>query len=193
MPSIISALLAGTETWGVTEEEKAAPFAVDELGMEGASHLYRGVTVNAPAPVVFRWLLQLKAAPYSYDLLDNFGRQSPRELTPGLENLEAGQTFMFIFNLAGWTPDKSVTLRLKPFLSPGGFMGDTAISYDIRERDEGGVRLLAKIAVRYAWGPFGWPTRLLLPSGDLVMMRKQLLTLKELAEGQSQTPPAMEA
>jgi hypothetical protein len=80
--------------------------------------LFRGVTVRARAPVVFRWLCQLRVAPYSYDWLDNLGRRSPRTLTPGAERLELGQRVMGIFELVGFEPDRHLTLRLrKPGIS----------------------------------------------------------------------------
>ena len=70
-------------TWGTTPEERARPYPCDRW-LEGANDAYwRGVTVRAEPAVVFRWLCQLKVAPYSYDWIDNWGRQSPRTLTPG--------------------------------------------------------------------------------------------------------------
>ena len=38
---------------------------------------YRGVTLNAPTFVVFRWLCQIRVAPYSYDWIDNFAPAKP--------------------------------------------------------------------------------------------------------------------
>lgn len=73
--------------WGTTAPERARPYPCDELVPSSDGALFRGVSVEAPAAVVFRWLCQLRAAPYSYDLLDNRGRRSPQELTPGLERL----------------------------------------------------------------------------------------------------------
>ena len=69
------------------------------------------MSVEAAPPLVFRWLCQLKQAPYSYDLLDNLGRRSPRELTPGAERLAVGQRFMSIFTLVSYAPDEQLTLR----------------------------------------------------------------------------------
>jgi hypothetical protein len=185
MPSIISALLGGSAKWGVTEEETLLEYPADKLGMIHHEALWRGITINAPAAIVFRWLLQLKVAPYSYDLLDNLGRESPRVLTPGLENLKQGQTFMFVFRLTGFEKDKSLTMTLRP----GSILGDGGISYLILESGDGSVRLLAKLLIRHAPGPLGWPARLLLAPGDLVMMRKQFLTIKQLAEEQAAGKP----
>ena len=44
-------------------------------------------------------------------------------------------------------------------------------------------RLVVKLVVRYPGGVTGTLMRQLLPWGDLVMMRRQLLNLKGLAEG----------
>ena len=71
-----------------------------------------------PAARCFRWLCQLRVAPYSYDWIDNRGRRSPQELTPGLDQLEVGQTFMSFFVLRSFTPGRELTLGTREG-SPG--------------------------------------------------------------------------
>ena len=140
------------------------------------------MTVHAPPATLFRWLCQLRAAPYSYDWIDNWGRRSPRQLIPGLENLEIGQTMMTIFDLIDFEKDRHVTCRIKP-RSPGSrLFGDVVVSYLIIPRSDRESRLLAKLRVGYPCGLRGSLMRLVLPPGDLVMMRRQLLNLKRLAE-----------
>jgi len=46
----------------------------------------------------------------SYDVLDNLGRGSPKELTPGADELEAGQRVMTIFHLASFAQDRHITI-----------------------------------------------------------------------------------
>ena len=164
--------------WGSTPDERAEGFPCDRLAPRAPMRLYRAVDVQAPAEIVFRWLCQLRAAPYSYDLIDNGGRRSPQALTPGLERLEAGQRFMRIFRLVEFEPGRSITV-----LSRGTVFGEVAVTYRVRERGGSGSRLVAKLLVTPPAGPLGsLPARGLLAAGDLVMMRRQLLNLAGLAE-----------
>jgi hypothetical protein len=166
--------------WGSTAADRAIAFPCDAFIDEAADTLWRAVDVDAPAPTVFRWLCQLRVAPYSYDWIDNWGRTSPRTLTPGLDALDEGQRVMTIFDLVAFEPDRHLTLRLRRANGP---FGDVALTYLVVPRGSAGSRLVVKVRWRYASPPI--PARLarvVLPWGDLVMMRKQLLTLKALAE-----------
>jgi hypothetical protein len=168
-------------TWGTRPEERARPFPCDELAPAGAVSLWRGTTVHAPAAAVFRWLCQLRAAPYSYDWIDNLGRRSPRELTPGLDRLEVGQRVMTIFELASFEAGRHLTLVMRRGAGERAF-GRIWVTYEVVAEDSGTSRLLAKLRVVPGGGLRGVVLRHLLPWGDLVMMRKQLHTLARLAE-----------
>jgi len=162
--------------WGATAAEQAAAYPCDDLAPEPAEAWFRAVTVRAPRSIVFRWLCQLRVAPYSYDLLDNGGRRSPRTLTPGLDRLEAGQPFMTIFTLAGFAVDEQLTLRLTARRAVALF-GPLTLTYAVRDGD-GGTRLVVKLNV----GERSRTRRRMLAWGDLFMMRRQLTTLRRLAE-----------
>lgn len=156
-------------------------FACDGVLADPDDALWRAVTVDAPAAVVFRWLCQLRVAPYSYDLIDNLGRRSPQQLTPGLAELEAGQRVMTIFTLVSFERDAQITVRITRARARRIF-GDVVVTYAVLRAGDGGTRLVAKLVVRHARGPVGWLMRAVLPWGDLVMMRRQLLNLRRLAE-----------
>jgi hypothetical protein len=168
-----------TRTWGSTAQERQLEFACDRFVADPNGALYRALTVNAPPALLFPWLCQLRAAPYSYDWIDNLGRRSPRSLTPGLDRLQVGQRIMTIFQLAAFEPDRHITAVLDRL---GALFGDLAITYLIVPEAEERCRLVVKVAVAYPRTPIGAAMRGLLPPGDLVMMRKQLLTLRKLAE-----------
>jgi hypothetical protein len=167
--------------WGTTEEERAAPLPCDRFLPEADDVADRAIDVPAPPAVVFRRLCQLRVAPYSYDLVDNLGRRSPRDLTPGLEHLELGQRFAHIFRLVDVEPGRSLTIR-----TDKGLFGDVVCTYAASARP-GGSRLVVRLRVRYPRGPVGRLWRTVLPPGDLVMMRKQLRTLAALAERDAAT------
>jgi hypothetical protein len=152
--------------WGATRSERAAPLPCDGLVTYTSFQADRAIAISASPAIVFSWLCQLRAAPYSYDILDNFGRRSPRRRTPELEKLEIGQRFMALFTLQSFVDGEQITLRTKR----------VAVTYALRPLD-GGTRLHARVHFEVPWfiGQIA-------ASGDLVMMRKQLLTLKSLAE-----------
>lgn len=174
-----------SETWGTTSGERERDFPCDASLPHVHTQLFRGITINAAPEVVFRWLCQLRVAPYSYDWIDNGGRQSPQQLTPGLERLEIGQDVMTIFTLTSFSENKHLTIRLKPSRTAGSVFGDLAVSYLIVREAEATCRLLVKLVVQHSRTFKGRFMRRFLPWGDLVMMRKQLMNLKRLAE----TPP----
>ncbi|WP_078282857.1 hypothetical protein [Mycobacteroides franklinii] len=159
--------------WGVTPDEMTAALPCDAEFSGKIVVCDRAIDVDAPPRIVFAWLCQLRAAPYSYDLLDNFGRRSPRTRDAKLAELAPGQRFMFAFRLTGFEPDKHITIRTLA----------AAVTYSIKPAGKG-----TRIHVRVCFA--GRPIFLSpLVLGDMVMMRKQLLTLKELAEAESADIP----
>jgi hypothetical protein len=164
------------EAWGSSAEERAADYPCDEFVTDPALILYRAVDVDAPAELVFRWLCQIRVAPYSYDWIDNFGRRSPGHLIEGLDQLELGQRFN-IFRLVHFEPGRSITLD-----STTPAFGRVVMTYRAVPAGADRCRLVAKLVVVPPRNLYGLLTRWILPAGDLVMMRKQLLRFKALAE-----------
>ncbi len=162
--------------WQATAEEIAAEYPCDRYVESPAASCLRAVDSTADAATVFRWFCQLRVAPYSYDLVDNWGKPSPRTLTPGLDELELEQSVMTIFRLVDFQPGRHLTLRLRDAASRRIF-GDIAVSYTVTPTTTGS-RLVVKMVIP---GEVGAVRRLLLAWGDLVMMRKQLSKLAGLA------------
>jgi hypothetical protein len=168
-------------TWGSTPAERGEVFPCDLLLPDATDAMFRATNVRAPPAVAFRWLCQLRVAPYSYDWLDNLGRQSPRRLTPGLEHLAVGQRVMTIFEVASFAADRHLTLWMRSARGRAIF-GDFTISYTVRPTAPASCRFVVKVAMRHHRTAWHALMRRLLPWGDFIMMRRQLLTLARLAE-----------
>jgi hypothetical protein len=167
-------------TWNVTPAERAASLPCDDL-MPGAVRLDRAISIDASPSTVFAWLCQLRVAPYSYDLLDNTGRRSPRTRTPALTDLAVGQPFVrifgltYVFELAAFETDEHITLQPRTGSAMSRF-GKVSNTYSVRP-DGNGTRLHVRVLFD---GPRLVGQTLALV--NLLMMRKQLLVLKSLAE-----------
>lgn len=167
--------------WGVTESELEAPQRTTRHATEPYEVVARAVDVDADPATVFRWLCQIQVAPYSYDIVDNLGRRSPQTLTPGAERLVEGQWVMIgrIVEVEHGHFFTLVTSRSADRL----FGGPIVLTYAVEPPQSAGAR--ARILVHMAVTARSRPARLrraLVVWGDLVMMRRQLLNLKRLAE-----------
>jgi hypothetical protein len=178
--------MSAISTWGSTAAERRLPFACDRLLPDPDDVCYRAIDVAAPPGVVFRWLCQLKLAPYSYDWIDNLGRTSPRQLVPGVDDLAVGQRAITFFEVADFDPERQLTLALR---RPRWARERVVVTYAVRRRRDG-ARIVVKLLIRYPAAVAALRRRLPILGtiallGDLVMMRKQLSNLRDLAEQQA--------
>jgi hypothetical protein len=96
--------------------------------------------------------------------------------------LEHGQLFMRLFVLEDFAVPEHLTLSTPVDSAGERLFGTIRITYWARAIDPEGTRLLVKVRVAPPRGVFGRAKAWLLPWGNLVMMRKQLVTLRDLAE-----------
>jgi hypothetical protein len=89
---------------------------------------------------------------------------------------------MTMFELVGFAKNEHITIRIKRDMPESRIFGDVAVSYVIVPQVNGDCRLLVKLLIRYPRGVLGVLTQFILPWGDLIMMRRQLLNFKKLSE-----------
>jgi hypothetical protein len=163
------------DRWGVSQAEVARWYPCDDFAPAPAIELWRGVTVLTPAHLVWPWLRQLRAAPYSYDWFDNAGRRSPSTLLD-LPDPRPGDPFS---TFAGrFDAGRVVSTQAGQHLTAS--IMDALMSYVLVAEGEAATRLLLKIVLPQQ----RWYARAL-ALGDWPMARRQLLNLKRLAESSS--------
>lgn len=161
-----------------TADEQAADYPCDGWRPAGAHAYFRSIGVEASPALTYRWLCQLTQAPYTYDLIDNLGRRSPRQLTPGADQIEVGSQFL-IFDVTEVVPGGRIS-GVAPARVARGF-GPISATFAVVPSDAGGSRIVVKMWMG-AGSRIGRMKRAALVLGDAIMMRKELLTLRDLAE-----------
>ena len=169
--------------WGATPAEVATTWPCDRLHLDPTVRLVRAVSVDTCAATVFAWLGNLRVAPYSYDLLDNLGRRSPRHLRTDLPPLAVGQRAVGMFDVVDVVPGSDLTVATRGDAAERLF-GPVTMTYAVRPAVGGarGSRLVAVVRQGHGSSRFERARALALAWGDLPMMRKQLLTLRDLAQ-----------
>ncbi|MUU73082.1 hypothetical protein [Pseudarthrobacter sp. GA104] len=178
-------------TWGATPDEVARALPGDDLVRSPTFNATRAISVGAPPERIWPWLVQVgvrRAGWYSYDLLDNLGRPSARQIRPEWQALEPGDTLPM-------SPDGKHGINVYSMDYPRsmvwGTPADTTWVWQLDPQPDGTTRLLTRIRSRIRWSPASIAFSALLEVADFWMIRKMLAGLRERAE-QSGTSPGGE-
>ncbi len=166
--------------WGATAEEVNRAMPGDALIPEPGLNTTRAITIRATPEEIWPWLVQMgygRGGWYSYDRLDNAGRPSADRIIPELQRpLKAGGRLPGgpekAFQVISFEPTRSLVLG--PQIS---------WSFGLYPQPDGTTRLVERLRAPYWWGhPRMYPMIVALDVGDFIMMRKQLLNLKQRIE-----------
>jgi hypothetical protein len=168
--------------WGATDEELTRAMPGDEDVPKPSFDATRSVTVHASPEAIYPWIVQIgmtRAGWYSYDLLDNLGRQSAQQLLPEHQHIYAGQ-------LIPMSPDGKHGIYVKDFRKDEWILwndkeGVTTWCWSLYPEDENRTRLVTRVRMKYLWNSPAALFNLLVEFADLPMMRKCLLGIKERA------------
>jgi hypothetical protein len=164
-----------------SSDERSARAPLRLGATEEEHEFFRAIDVDAPAPLTYRWVQQLRIAPYSYDWADNFLLPSPARRTPRADRIKVGQRMMHVFSIVALERGRTLTLGARSRAATALF-GTFHGSYVVTPRASGGSRLFVKVNAKYPHSLHGRRVGGIMPWIDLVMMRRQLRRLKVYAE-----------
>ncbi len=158
--------------------------AGDDLCPRPHLNATRAVTIAARPEDVWPWLVQWgwnRAGFYSYDLLDNLGRRSARQILPQFQGLQAGDSVPMGGKTTPYTAYRVARLE------PGKLMlwekGSGTWLWLLEPDGAGRTRLITRLRSRYAWTrPAIVAELILMEVGDPFMMRRCLLGIRQRAE-----------
>jgi hypothetical protein len=180
-------------TWGATADEVGGTLPGDELVEHPTFDATRAITIAAEPEQIWPWLLQVgvtRAGWYSYDVLDNLGRPSARQILPEFQHIGVG-------DVVPLSPDGKqgphvLALDL-PHSMTWGTLPDTTWLWMCVPRPDGTTRLITRIRAQYRWLSPTIAFSLLVEFADIWMIRRMLLNVRERAEASARAESAAAA
>ena len=174
-----------TERWGTLPHEPSLPIPGDELITQPAMSATRAIVIDAPPEDVYPWFAQMgpgRAGWYSYDWIDNRGVESAREINPEWVVTGPGASMAGMagigFDIVDAVPGRHLVISVatnRPLAFTMGYLlqrwGTNSTRVLVRVRGASLGRSWQSPLIRFALGP-----------GDFVMVRRQLLGVKERVE-----------
>jgi hypothetical protein len=167
--------------WGATDAEVSRPMPGDEIVKHPSFKATRAITVNAPPQAIYPWIVQIglgRAGWYSYDWIDNLGRPSATRILSELQHVAVG-------DLIPISPDGKQGFYVREFERNRWMLWSNELAtwcWGLYPIDHRRTRLITRVHVRYDWRSPSIIFNLMLDAGDIVMMRKCMLGIKQRAE-----------
>jgi hypothetical protein len=174
-----------------TADEHTRQLPGDALIPESVGQLTHAITIQRPPRDVWPWLVQMGAGSrggwYSYDRLDNGGRQSATRIIPALQHIVVGT----LFPALPWRTDGFTVLHVEPeahlvigWQAPDG-APITTWAFVLEDAGGTATRLIVRSRAGRRYPIFGLPAWMGLPlvrAVHCVMQRKQLLGIARRVE-----------
>lgn len=167
--------------WGASDAEAAMAMPGDHWLPAPSFDATRAVEIDAPPEEIWPWITQMgagRAGWYSYDWIDNLGRESARIIHPEWRVEAAGDQVPMAAFL--WFVVEEIDApRYTVWRSSDSSATWTWALYPLQG---GRTRLLSRMRIKYEWTSPKILFHLAADVGDFLMMRKCMLGIKERAE-----------
>jgi hypothetical protein len=170
-------------TWGATKEETTRALAGDDIVQKTHFVATRAVTINSTPAEVWKWIIQIgsaRAGWYSHDWIDNAGVASARRILPEFQKIADNDFIPF-------TPNQKNGMWVKFHKEHESILwwdkkGNATWLWYLEEIQPGKTRLITRLRTKYDF-TFPWIIYYALYDfGDIIMMSKCMLGIKERAE-----------
>ncbi len=176
--------------WGATKAEIMQPMPGDELDPHPGFLATRAITVNAPASVIWPWLVQMgfdRAGFYGYDIIENIGSKtgmhSADSIIPELQHISVGDKVPISLVAA----TKMYAIEPNQYLIWSGDANDAAkggFTWALYPIDNDHTRLVSRIRWTHHWSNLKlMPLDLFTELTDHLAVRRILPGIKVRAEG----------
>jgi hypothetical protein len=175
-------------TWGATKEEIALSLLGDDIGQKPHFVATRTVSIKAQPTEVWKWIIQIgstRAGFYSIDLIDNANVPSSRNILPKYQKIAKDYFIPF-------TPNQKNGMWVKDYQEPDYVLWwdrkrNATWGWFLRQTEIGDTRLITRLRTKYDFR-FPWIIYYIFYDfGDIIMMSKCILGIKERAEKSSST------
>jgi hypothetical protein len=169
--------------WGATDDEVKCTMPGDNIVQKPNFVATRAISIKSPPAEVWKWIVQIgsgRAGFYSIDFIDNANVPSSRNIIPKYQRIE--QDYFIPF-----TPNQKNGMWVEDYREPEYILwwdrkGNGTWGWFLRQTEAGNTRLITRLRTKYDFS-FPWIIYYIFYDiGDIIMMRKCMLGIKERAE-----------